>query len=223
MVTSAERAPDRDKEPVGVLGAGSHHTHSMISQMPDLTTTPRLRSGEPAFAMSGLTPDDIDVVELYDWFTITVLLALEDLGFCAKGEGEPFVADGRSGPGGALPGQTSPAEASRSPTRGAFGMFLLVEAVRQLRGEIPASVRSKEPRRAIVDGCGRRALRHVHRGTRDGGSPMSEAAASRTVPDPSEISQPFWDATRERRLVLQRCDACAIRSCGIRGGSAPGV
>ena len=117
-----------------VLGAASHHTHSMISQMPDLTTTAGVQSGERAFAMSGLQPSDIDVVELYDSFTITVLLALEDLGFCAKGEGGAFVADGRLGPGGALPAQTSGGGLSYTHP-GAFGMFLLVEAVRQLRGE----------------------------------------------------------------------------------------
>ena len=112
----------------------------------------RVRSGELAFAMSGLTPSDIDVVELYDSFTITVLLALEDLGFCAKGEGGPFVADGRLGPGGALPGQTTGGGLSFTHP-GAFGMFLLVEAVRQLRGESgERQVEGAET--AVAHGCG---------------------------------------------------------------------
>jgi acetyl-CoA acetyltransferase len=152
VVTSAERARDLAKPPVWVLGAASRHTHSMITQMPDLTTTPGVDSGARAFAMSGLRPADIDVVELYDSFTITVLLALEDLGFCAKGEGGAFVADGRLGPGGALPAQTSGGGLSYTHP-GAFGMFLLVEAVRQLRGEcgdrqVPAA------RTAVAHGCG---------------------------------------------------------------------
>jgi acetyl-CoA acetyltransferase len=134
VVTSADRARDLAKPPALVLGAGSHHTHSMISQMPDLTTTPGRVSGARAFAMAGLSPADVDVVELYDSFTITVLLALEDLGFCQKGEGGPFVEGSPLGPGGALPGQTSGGGLSYTHP-GGFGMFLLVEAVRQIRGE----------------------------------------------------------------------------------------
>jgi acetyl-CoA acetyltransferase len=84
--------------------------------------------------MAAVSPADVDVVELYDSFTITVLLALEDLGFCAKGEGGPFVEGSRLGPGGALPGQTSGGGLSYTHP-GGFGMFLLVEAVRQIRGE----------------------------------------------------------------------------------------
>jgi acetyl-CoA acetyltransferase len=152
VVTSAERARDRAKPPVWVLGAASHHTHSMISQMPDLTTTAGVQSGERAFAMSGLTPADIDVVELYDSFTITVLLALEDLGFCAKGEGGAFVADGRLGPGGAQPAQTSGGGLAYTHP-GAFGMFLLVEATRQLRGEC-GERQVPDARTAVAHGCG---------------------------------------------------------------------
>lgn len=137
VLTSTARARHLRRPPVLVLGAGSHHTHSMISQMPDLTTTPGRVSGARAFAMAGCSPAEVDVVQLYDSFTITVLLALEDLGFCAKGEGGPFVADGTLGPGGALPGQTSGGGLSYTHP-GGFGMFLLVEAVRQLRGEAEA-------------------------------------------------------------------------------------
>jgi acetyl-CoA acetyltransferase len=106
----------------------------MISQMPDLTITPGAVSGPAAFAAAGLTPGDVDVVQLYDSFTITVLLAMEDLGFCAKGEGGAFVADGVLAPGGALPGQTTGGGLAYTHP-GAFGAFLLVEATRQLRGE----------------------------------------------------------------------------------------
>jgi acetyl-CoA acetyltransferase len=84
--------------------------------------------------MAGIEPADVDVLEPYDSFTITVILALEDLGFCAKGEGGPFVADGRLAPDGALPAMTSGGGLSYNHP-GAFGLLLLVEAVRQLRGE----------------------------------------------------------------------------------------
>lgn len=134
VVTSAERARDLAKPAAFVLGAASAASHAMISQMPDLTVTPGAVSGPAAFRAAGLGPADIDVVELYDSFTITVLLALEDLGFCGKGEGGPFVADGALGPGGTLPGQTSGGGLSYTHP-GAFGAFLLVEATRQLRGE----------------------------------------------------------------------------------------
>ena len=134
VVTSAERARSLAKPPAYVLGAASAASHAMISQMPDLTTTPGAVSGPAAFAIAGLTPSQIDVVQLYDSFTITVLLALEDLGFCAKGEGGAFVGDGALAPGGTLPGQTSGGGLAYTHP-GAFGAFLLVEATRQLRGE----------------------------------------------------------------------------------------
>lgn len=134
VITSAERARELAKPPAFVLGAASAASHAMISQMPDLTVTPGALSGPAAFRTAGLTPGDIDVVELYDSFTITVLLALEDLGFCPKGEGGPFVGDGVLGPGGTLPGQTSGGGLAFTHP-GAFGAFLLVEATRQVRGE----------------------------------------------------------------------------------------
>jgi acetyl-CoA acetyltransferase len=152
VVTRSERAADCRAAPAWVLGAGSSHSHSMISQMPDLTVTPGRESGPRAFAMAGLTPADIDVVELYDSFTITVLLALEDLGFCAKGEGGPFVETGALAPGGARPGQTTGGGLSFAHP-GAFGIFLLIEAVRQLRGEC-GDRQVAGARTAVAHGCG---------------------------------------------------------------------
>ena len=134
VVTSAERARSLAKPAAYVLGAASAASHAMISQMPDLTVTPGAVSGPGAFAAAGVTPDDVDVVQLYDSFTITVLLALEDLGFCKKGEGGPFAGSGALAPGGALPGQTTGGGLAYTHP-GAFGAFLLVEATRQLRSE----------------------------------------------------------------------------------------
>jgi acetyl-CoA acetyltransferase len=134
VLTSAERARSLRKPPALVLGTGTCHTHAMISEMPDLTTTGAAVSGPLAFAAAGLTPAEVDVAQIYDSFTITVLLLLEDLGFCPKGEGGGFVADGVLGPGGALPANTTGGGLSYTHP-GMFGIFLLVEAVRQLRGE----------------------------------------------------------------------------------------
>jgi acetyl-CoA acetyltransferase len=134
VLTSAQRASTLAKPPVYVLGAATCHDHVMISQMPDLTTTPGAVSGPAAFAMAGVKPGDVDVLMSYDSFTITALLHLEDLGFCAKGEGGPFAADGKLRPGGALPMNTNGGGLSYTHP-GMYGMFLIVEAVRQLRGE----------------------------------------------------------------------------------------
>ena len=134
VMVSAERAKDLRKPPVYVLGAGSSTTHSIISQMPDLTTTGTAVSGPKAMSMAGVSHDDVDLLMLYDSFTITTLLLLEDLGFCKKGEGGAFVEDGRLGPGGALPTNTNGGGLSYTHP-GMYGMFLIVEAVKQLRGE----------------------------------------------------------------------------------------
>jgi acetyl-CoA acetyltransferase len=134
VLTSADRAASLAKPPALVLGTGTCHTHSMISEMPNLTTTGAVVSGAEAFAEAGIGPADVDVLQLYDSFTITVLLLLEDLGFCPKGEGGPFVADGVLGPGGTLPANTTGGGLAYTHP-GMFGIFLLVEAVRQLRGE----------------------------------------------------------------------------------------
>jgi acetyl-CoA acetyltransferase len=134
VMVSAERAQDLAKPPVYVLGTGSSTTHSIISQMPDLTTTGTAVSGAKAMDMAGVGHGDVDLLMLYDSFTITTLLLIEDLGFCKKGEGGSFVGDGKLGPGGALPTNTNGGGLSYTHP-GMYGMFLIVEAVKQLRGE----------------------------------------------------------------------------------------
>ena len=134
VVTSAARARDAAKRSVRVLGAGESQAQWHISQMPDLTVTPGVVSGREAFGMAGITPADVDVFEPYDNFTHTVIMYLEDLGFCARGEGGAFVQGGRLGPGGDLPSMTMGGGLSYNHP-GALGILLLVEAVRQLRGE----------------------------------------------------------------------------------------
>ena len=152
VLTNKERARDANKKPIRVLGAGESHTRWNISQGPNLTTTAAKVSGEQAFGMAGITPADVDFVQPYDSFTITVLTALEDLGFCEKGEGGAFVGGGRLAPGGDLPAMTSGGGLSYNHP-GALGVLLLIEAVRQLRGE--AGERQLEnPKIGVAHGVG---------------------------------------------------------------------
>ena len=137
VMTSATRARSLKKVPVYVLGCGQAITHANISNMPDLTVTGALQSGRAAYEMARLGPSDIDVAELYDAFTINTILFLEDLGFCSKGEGGGFVSEGHIAPGGGLPVNTNGGGLSYCHP-GMYGLFLLIEAVRQLRGEADA-------------------------------------------------------------------------------------
>ncbi|MFV3075010.1 acetyl-CoA acetyltransferase [Niveispirillum fermenti] len=134
VMVRADRARDLRRPPVAVLGAAHAVTHREISGMPDLTRTGAAISGAQAFAQAGVTAADIRLAMLYDAFTITPILFLEDLGFCARGEGGPFVADGAIAPGGRLAVNTNGGGLS-CVHPGMYGLFLLVEAVRQLRGE----------------------------------------------------------------------------------------
>ena len=137
VMTTAERARSLRKPPAYVLGAGQAITHANISSMPDLTVTGAVASGRAAYDMAKLGPADIDVLELYDAFTINPILFLEDLGFCPKGEGGSLVEGGHIAPGGPLPVNTNGGGLSYCHP-GMYGLFLLIEATRQLRGECGA-------------------------------------------------------------------------------------
>ena len=137
VLTSLERARDLPKPPVVVLGYGEATTHTSMTTAEDLTTTGAVISGRAAFGRAGLSVADVDVAQVYDSFTITVLLTLEALGFCGRGEAASFIQDGRIRPGGALPLDTSGGGLSYCHP-GQFGVLLLVEAARQLRGECGA-------------------------------------------------------------------------------------
>jgi len=152
LVTTEERARDLKQMPVFVLGSSESHTHTHISQMPDLTVTAAAVTGPQAFAEAGVRPDEIDMAMIYDSFTITVLLLLEDLGFCKKGEGGAFVQDGRIALGGQLPINTDGGGLSANHP-GMRGIFLLIEATRQLRGQCgPRQV--KDAKLAVAHGSG---------------------------------------------------------------------
>jgi len=152
LVTSAERARTLKKTPVFVLGVGDAVTHRHVASMPDLTTTGARLSGERAYAMSGLTAKDIDVIELCDAFTICTILFLEDLGFCKKGEGGAFVERGAIAPGGAWKVNTSGGGLSYCHP-GMYGLMLLIESVRQLRAECGAR-QASGAQTALVHGNG---------------------------------------------------------------------
>ena len=134
IVTSAERACDLQSKPVYLQGIGEHHTHEHLMCAPSLTEFGVTESGRIAYKMAGLGPQDIDVAELYDCFTIVPIIELEELGFCKPGEGGAFFADGHARIGGRLPVNTHGGMLSHAHAGAAGGLFGIVEAVRQLRG-----------------------------------------------------------------------------------------
>ena len=133
VVTSAERARDLRRPPAYVLGMGQGHPgDSMRAGREPMVETGARLAGETAFRMAGIGPADVSACEIYDCYTYTVLVTLEDYGFCAKGEGGPFVADGTLAPGGALPANTGGGQLSGYYM---WGMTPLSEGVIQARGQ----------------------------------------------------------------------------------------
>ncbi len=154
VVTSAERARDLDlpKGPVYVLGTGESAETPIVSQMEDFTTSKAFRvSGENAFREAGINHDDVDHLQAYDAFAHLPIYALEDLGFCKRGEAGAFIAEGNTAPGGNLPLNTNGGGLSYTHT-GMYGMFAIQESVRQLRGEAAAQVDGVEV--SIAHGVG---------------------------------------------------------------------
>jgi acetyl-CoA acetyltransferase len=140
VMTSPERARDLQRPVVEVagLGLGTSHTGSNWSQQPAFTSTPQVFAAPGAFAMAGLTPADVDLLTMYDPFTIVALMQIEDIGFCAKGEAGAFVEEQGIGvEGGALPTNTHGGMLSHSYV---LGISHVVEVVRQLRSEAAAQV-----------------------------------------------------------------------------------
>ncbi|MGW3458417.1 thiolase C-terminal domain-containing protein [Streptomyces olivaceoviridis] len=158
LLAAEEYARDCRTAPVWVLGTGEHVSHATLSGWPDFTVSPAAVSGRLAFGRAGVRPADIDFAEIYDAFTYMTLVTLEDLGFCAKGEGGAFVGEDRLlVRGGQLPVNTDGGGLSAQHP-GMRGLFLLVEAVRQLRGEAgERQVRRRDgglPRLGVASGTG---------------------------------------------------------------------
>jgi acetyl-CoA acetyltransferase len=159
LVTSAERARDFPKRPVSILGMGQHHPHFSLLDAPTLTTLGGKRSSEMAYRMAGLSPKDMDFAEIYDCFTITAMITLEDYGFCAKGEGKDFVKDGRIGIGGELPLNTHGGLLSQAHLE---GQLHITEAVKQLRGdEVEVERQVANAKVGIVSGHGGSLAMHA--------------------------------------------------------------
>jgi len=136
VVTSAKRAKDLGiRTPVYILGAGECYTHEHIFLMPSLTTTGAVESSRKAYEMAGYGPTDMNLAGVYDCFTGTVIMILEDLGFCPKGEGGRFVEDGQMTYGGAIPSNTHGGLLAFAHSGIPGGLFHFYEAIRQLRGE----------------------------------------------------------------------------------------
>ena len=133
IMTTAERAKGLKNKPAYILGTGEEITHKDISSMPDFTKTGAIQSGQRAYAAAQLSAADVDVAAVYDAFTICTLLFLEDLGFCEKGEGGAFVADGGIAPGGRFPVNTNGGGLSYCHP-GMYGLLVLIEAARQIQG-----------------------------------------------------------------------------------------
>ncbi|MCZ7450939.1 hypothetical protein O8B93_25525 [Agrobacterium rhizogenes] len=152
VVTSKERVRDSRRGGPSILGFGEAISHGQMNQMKDLTTTVAAHSGRRAFETAGVTPNDIKVAQIYDSFTITVALSLEALGFVPKGEVGAFIAAGGIRPDGRLPINTDGGGLS-SNHAGRRGMFAIIEAVRQLRGESPG-LQLGSPELCLVNGTG---------------------------------------------------------------------
>ena len=159
LLVAEDRVPDLAKPPVWVLGSGTAVSHTTMSEWGDFTVSPAAVSGRLAFERAGIRPDEIDLAELYDAFTYMTLVTLEDLGFCAKGEGGAFVEAkaGRLLRDGELPTNTDGGGLSACHP-GMRGLFLIVEAVRQLRRDYALSAPDRQvpgdPELALVSGTG---------------------------------------------------------------------
>lgn len=152
VVTAADRAADFPKPPVHVLGTGEASETPMISQMADFTESLAFRlAGQAAFAEAGITAADVGHLMIYDAFAHVPIYGLEALGFVRKGEAGPFIAEGRTEPGGTLPLNTNGGGLSYTHT-GMYGMFAIQEGVRQIRGE--AAAQAGEPQVSVVLGNG---------------------------------------------------------------------
>ncbi len=154
VVTTADHARGAGIKPIYLRGHGQAATHWTVAAMPDLARlTAAEIAGKGAFERAGISHDRVDLVEVYDSFTITTLMTLEALGFCKPGEGGAFVSGGRIAPGGAFPLNTNGGGLSYAHP-GMYGIFLLIEAVRQMRGEVEPERRVPNVEIALVHGTG---------------------------------------------------------------------
>ena len=209
VVVRPEIARTLKRPLVKIIGAGEAVKH-LAGGTFDLTTSGAARSGPTAFAEAGVTPADIKYASIYDSFTITVLIQLEDLGFCAKGAGGNFVADGNLISGvGKLPFNTDGGGLCNNHPANRGGMTKIIEAVRQLRGEAHPAVQVQDCR--LASGAGHRLLawnaarqRHADHGAGIAMAVKDDAIASQ----PTRRRRCFGTPRREAGCCLPKCTSC---------------
>lgn len=153
LVTRSDIAKRSKNTPVSLIGAGEAGTHLSISARPNITESWVRQSAKTAFEMAGVAPKQMDFVQVYDCYTITVLVSLEDMGFCAKGHGGPFVAERDMRFSGDFPCNTNGGQLSFGQPSTAGGMIHVVEAARQLMGRA-GSRQIKSPTLGVAHGNG---------------------------------------------------------------------
>ena len=210
VISSAERAADT-RRPVPILGVAEGHpdSPSVITQRPDITRLGLAKAAPRAFGMAGVGPEDVDVAEVYDCFTWTVICQLEDLGFCPKGEGGAFVEGGRIGLDGALPVNTHGGLLSQAHI---VGMNHVCELVKQMRGEAGRGAgggRRNRPRHGLWRTS---ATARSPSWERRRECPPADGRNNNLppAPEPTIDSKPYWDGLKERRLLLQQCGNCGL-------------
>ena len=209
IVTTAERAAALAQPPVHVLGWAQAHPGHYLRRNPDFgLVTGAASAGPAALAMAGSALADVDVLELYDCYTFTVLVTLEDYGFCAKGEGGPFAASGVLGPGGKLRLNTGGGQLSGYYM---WGMTPLSEGVIQARGQGGEPAGSRARHRAGI-GERRRARPPLDAGARQRGGGMSVGPVQR-----DDATAEFFDGAAAGRFLLRQCSQGhlqrAVRDC----------
>ena len=214
VISATDRARDmKQKPPVIVMGVAEGHpdSPSAITQRPDLTTLGLAKAAPKAFAMAGVTHDDIDVAEIYDCFTYIVMCQLEDLGFCKKGEGGGFVQDGAIGLGRQAAGQ----HAWRAAVAGAHGRN---EPHHRADASVARRGRGAGARRR--DRPGHRLWRHGRRLARHHAEGLSMADYAKLMPQPTPDTQPYWDglnAAQASAAALRRLrQGAALSTAGLR-------
>ena len=202
VLTSAERARDLRRAPVTVMGYGERSTNTSMTAVDDLTFTGAAGSGADAFRRAGITTADVDVLEVYDSFTITAALSIEMLGFCGRGEVLDFIQDGRIRPGGDAPSRHLRRRVVLLPPRP-------VRHPAPRRGGAAAARRVWRPTGAgrADRRCSRNGRDHVH--PRDGGP--GGGCVNTDVPAPDDVTAEWWEATRQHQLLVQVCDSCKHR------------
>ena len=211
IVAQPEMARSLKRPLVRIIGAGEAPKNQIGGKL-DLTYSGAVVSGPMAFAEAGVKPADIKYASIYDSFTITVVMQIEDLGFCEKGQGGRFVSDGNLISGtGKLPFNTDGGGLCNNHPSNRGGLTKVVEAVRQLRGEAHPEVQVRELRHR-AGARHRRLARHPpRRRDRDHGTgvrAMADARNAKSAPQPNLETQAFWDAAAEGKLMVKKCNAC---------------